>query len=325
MRNVFVKLLVLPMLIGVLALPIQAQQKIPADLNIEMTIPKPASSMAFGYGALWTMHEGRMLKIDGATVEVTEIEMPGAEAALLMMELDRYRGIAVGEGAVWLADMASSSIFRIDPVTNKVGLTITTDIFGAQGSIAAGFGSVWVVTFDKRDKRLTRYNAVTGASEAAIDLPEAGEGVLAAFGNIWVTAANRPALYRIDPASNRVVGTIATYGRTHLLAADERDSLWLWFDVEGVVQRVDAQTGNITATIETGTSNMESDGDIAIGNGSVWTINRASIVSRIDMQTNQAAGTYRPPIGTSQGRRLRFGSNSIWLSGNAIYRITPPN
>jgi virginiamycin B lyase len=289
-----------------------------------MTIPKAAASMAYGYGALWAMHEGRMLRIDGATGDVAEIAVPGAEAALLIMELDRYRGIAVGEGAVWLPDMASSSIYKIDPATNTVTLTIATDIFGGRGNIAASHGSVWVVTFDNRDKRLTRYNALTGVQEAMIDLPGPGTGVVASLDSIWVTAASRPELYRIDPAGNRLAASITTFGKTHLLAADDRDSVWLWFDVEGVAQRVDARTGNILATIETGTSDMESDGDIAVGNGSVWTINRGSIVSRIDMQTNQATGTYRPPIGTSQGRRLRFGSNSLWLSGNAIYKVTPP-
>lgn len=80
-----------------------------------------------------------------------------------------------------------------------------------------------------------------------------------------------------------------------------------------------------SATVETGATDMESDGDIAAGAGFVWMINRGSIVSRVDPQTNSSKGTFRPPIGTSNGRRLRFGGNSLWLSGNAIYKIALPN
>lgn len=325
MRNVIVKSLALLLSIGFLALPIHAQQNVPVDLNIEMTIPKAAASMAFAYGALWTMHDGRMLRIDGASGEITEIAIPGRENALLIMELDRYRGIAVGEGAVWLPDMASSSIFKIDPATNTVTLTIATDIFGSRGSIAADHGSVWVVTFDNRDKRLTRYNALNGAKEAVIDLPRPCNGVLAAFGSVWVTATSRNELYRIDPASNQLAQTTTTHAATHLLVAGEFGALWLWFDAEGIVQKIDGKTGKVLATIDTGTRDMESDGNITAGSGSVWTINRGAIVARLDAKSNAVLGTFRPPTGTSNGRRLRLGGNSLWLSGNAVYRITPPD
>ena len=91
--------------------------------------------MAYGFDALWTMSDGKMVRINAADNSVLEIDLPVSENAGLLMELDKYRGIAVGEGAIWVPDMASSTIFKIDPEQNKLARTIATDIFGSKGSI----------------------------------------------------------------------------------------------------------------------------------------------------------------------------------------------
>lgn len=301
-----------------------AQDKAPVELRIQAILPEPSSHMAFGFDALWTMSDGMMLRVNAANNGITEIAVPGSDNALMLMELDRNRGIAVGEGAIWLPDMASSSVMKIDPARNEVVMTIPTDIFGSSGSIGVGEGAVWVITFDSHDKTLTRYNTQSGAVEAKIGLPQASKGVLVAFGSVWVTAANRSEIYRVDPRANQVASTIPIHAATHLIAADDIGSIWLGFDAEGLIQRIDGQTGQVLATIETGTSDMESDGDIAVGGGFVWMINRGTIVSRIDPVTNAVKGTFRPPVATSNGRRIRFGDGSLWLSGNGIYRMTPP-
>ena len=86
--------------------------------------------------------------------------------------------------------MASSTILKVDPQSNSVVLSITTNFFGSRGSIGVGEGAVWVITFDDHDKTLTRYNAFSGAEEARIALPRAGKGVLVAHGSVWVTASS---------------------------------------------------------------------------------------------------------------------------------------
>jgi hypothetical protein len=39
----------------------------------------------------------------------------------------RYRGIGIGEGAVWVPDVGAEIIFKIDPTTNKVVNKITAE------------------------------------------------------------------------------------------------------------------------------------------------------------------------------------------------------
>ena len=236
---------------------------------------------------------------------------------------EKYRGVAVGEGAVWLPDTGSSTIYKIDPHSNEVILEISTDIFGSRGSIGVGEGAVWVITFEDHDKTLTRYDAASGAEEARIALPSASKGVLVDYGSVWVTAASRAELYRIDPKSNQVATTIALHDTSHLLASGY-GSIWIPFGTSGIVQRIDGQTGELVATIETGAVDMESDGDIVIGGGFVWIINRGSTVARIDPDSNAVKGLFRPPPGTLMGRRIRYGAGSLWVSGGSIFRISPP-
>ena len=299
-------------------------QQAPEKLVVQATIPRSGFSMAFGFESLWMMSDSRLVRVNTTDNSVIDIELPVSESAAALSEGDRYRGIAVGEGAVWVADIGSSTIYKVDPHSNTVSIKIPTDIFGSQGSIGVGEGAVWVVTFDDHDKTLTRYNAASGAVEAKIPLPQPSKGVLVEYGSVWVTAASRGELYRIDPKTNSVVSTTPIHAASHLLASGD-GSIWIPFQTEGVLQRVDGQSGDVIATIATGATDMESDGDIATRGGFVWTITRGSIVARIDPKTNSAQGVFQPEAGLLMGRRIRYGAGSLWVSGNSIFRIGPPH
>jgi virginiamycin B lyase len=279
--------------------------------------------MGFGFDSLWMMSDGHLVRVNAADNTTVSIDIPVSEAGAALSENDKYRGIAVGEGAVWVPDTGGSTIYKVDPNSNKVMLKIPTDIFGGQGSIGVGADAIWVVTFDNHDKTLTRYNAKNGAEEAKIALPKPCRGVTFGNGYVWVTAASSGELYRINPLTNRIASTTMLHGASHILAAGE-GSIWIAYDAEGLVERIDAKTADIAATIKTGSSDMESDGDIAVGGGFIWVITRGSIVARIDPTSNQARGLFQPESGLIVGRRIRFGGGSLWISGKSIFRIRPP-
>lgn len=298
----------------------QAQQT-PTPLTIQETIPRDGFAMAFGFDSLWMMSGERLIRVSAADNSVAEIEIPVHENAAMLMAIDKYRDLAVGEGAVWVPDMASSTVYKVDPATNSVVLAVETDIFGGEGSIGVGHGSVWVITFDKRNKSVTRYDAVTGAVQASIALPNASKEVVAAHGAVWVAAARRGELYRIDPDTNAVTATIAVTGSPRYLAAGE-GSIWVFSPDDGIVQRVDGQSGDVVATITLGAT--DNDGDIVTGGGYAWVIMRRSAVTRIDAATNQQAGVFSGGDGIILGRRLGFGGGTLWVSGGKIFRIAPP-
>lgn len=279
--------------------------------------------MGFGFDSLWLMSDGRLARVNTLDNSVTDIDIPVSEGGASLTDIDKYRGIAVGEGAVWVPDMESSTIYKVDPEANKVVLKIPTDIFGSQGSIGVGAGAIWVVTFDNHDKTLTRYNAKSGAEEAKIALPQPCSGVLVDNGYVWVTAASRGELYRIDPRTNRIASTTMLHSASQILTSGV-GSIWIVYDAEGLVERIDRKTGKVAATIKMGAVDMESDGDIAAGGGFVWVITRGSIVARIDPKNNLARGLFQPEPGLIVGRRIRYGGGSLWISGKSIFRVEPP-
>ena len=299
---------------------VNAQQS-PSALTIQETIPRDGFSMAFGFGSLWMMSEDRLIRVNATDNSFAEIEIPVHENAAMLFAIDKYRDLAVGEEAVWVPDMASSTIYKIDPALNKVVLAIQTDIFGGEGSIGVGHGSLWVLTFDSRNKSVTRYNAATGEMEAKIALPRASKEIVVDHGAVWIAAARRGELYRIDPAANAVTATISVTGSPRYLSTSE-DSIWIFSPDDGVVQRVDGRNGKVVATINVGAT--DNDGDIVTGGGYVWIIMRRSTVTRIDPASNRLAGVFRGPDGLILGRRLGFGGGSLWVSGANIFRFAPP-
>ena len=92
------------------------------ELVVQATIPRAGFSLGFGFDAVWMMSDGRLVKIDPADNSVLEIEIPAGDGSGSLSDIDRYRGIAVGEGAVWVPEMASSTIYKIDPRSNQVVL-----------------------------------------------------------------------------------------------------------------------------------------------------------------------------------------------------------
>jgi len=292
----------------------------PETLSINATLDRDSSVIACGLGSIWAVDDGRVIRINPADNRTVEIEIPPNAMGALLVDRDRYRGIALGEEAVWLPDTAASTVYKIDPKRNQITLSIKTDIFGARGSIGVGEGSVWVVTFEHHDKTLTRYNAVSGAEEAKIDLPQASNGVLVAFGSVWVSAANVGELYRIDPQRNRIAEVFETIGPTHLLTAGD-DAVWISLELHGLVQKIDVKLG-VVGTIDTNVRDSSTDGGITVGGGFVWTMNRYTTISRIDPTTNTATGLFQPAPGVSMGRRFCYYSDALWITGPSLFKVS---
>jgi hypothetical protein len=99
-----------------------------------------------------------------------------------------YGDIAVGEGAVWVADCGSKLIYKADPNTLAVVKDMSADSYGCEGSIGVGEGAIWVVTAEGGDRTPTRFDAESGTMRAEISLPAGGGGVVAGYGSVWVIA-----------------------------------------------------------------------------------------------------------------------------------------
>ena len=70
-----------------------AAEEISADnLVVQAEIPRYGDFLGFGFASLWMMSGGRLARVDTADNSVVDIEIEGT--------IGKYRGIAIGEGAV---------------------------------------------------------------------------------------------------------------------------------------------------------------------------------------------------------------------------------
>jgi YVTN family beta-propeller protein len=154
----------------------------------------------------------------------------------------------VGDGKrVWVVNHRDGSIVRIDVATNRAKRIVTGlgDQRVTAERLTRARGSLWVTgrLFD-----LVRLDPETGRVLARIETGPAGVDLVTAGGSIWVAratpaAARRgdpglSALVRVDPAGNRVAGTVPVHGRLMLTGlAAEPTHVWAVDTVTGTLLR----------------------------------------------------------------------------------------
>lgn len=168
----------------------------------------------------------------------------------------------------------------------------------------------------------------TSAVEARIQLPDPGFRLATGAGSVWVlTRAPRPAVWRIDPRSNEVVGEPTRLPVDGWDLAVGFGSVWVTPNgADGRITRIDTRSGRITARISARPIYFGSE--IALGGGYVWTGNdderykRGSTVSKIDPATNELVGA---PIELGSPQSLAYGAGALWDADHAgrLVKIDP--
>lgn len=157
----------------------------------ELTSPTN-SPVAVGEGGVWAVREGRTIaRIDPQTRKVIARVSVGNSPA----------SIAVGAGAVWVADNADNSVTRIDP-SSANAVTATGPVGQQPSAVAVGAGAVWVA--NTQDGTIARVNPRTAAVVATIAVGERPTGIAVGAGAVWVANSLSGTVSRIDPATNRV-------------------------------------------------------------------------------------------------------------------------
>src|SRR4051812_25081489 len=101
---------------------IAAEELSVKKLEVQAKIPHGGDFMAFGFDSLWMMDGPEsMVRVNPRDNSVTKIKVAGA--------IGSFRGIALGEGAVWIPDTHSKTIYKLDPITNSVVQQLKVDFF----------------------------------------------------------------------------------------------------------------------------------------------------------------------------------------------------
>ena len=229
--------------------------------------------------------------------------------------------IAVGEGAVWVANPDQQTLVRIDPKTRTVtSIGLGTDV----ADVAVGFGSVWVA--GGNGETVTRIDPKQNAPEAPVHLGGGG-GVLprpvfliaTGAGSVWATRGNT--LLRIDPKTNEARTWMTVNSPQGLVAG--RGAVWVTQLNEHVL-RIDTTTPKITADRD-----LSDLGQFpALYRDSLWLVGygeRKPHVLHLDPTTlTQQAAIPFTVAGYPAG--LSAGAGALWTVGpnsGYLWRIDP--
>ena len=170
------------------------------------------------------------------------------------------RGMATGDGAIWLADDLSDAVQRIDPRTRAVAGTIELPRETAPAAIAVFDGSAW--TANSLARTVSRIDTANQRVVVeAIAMPATPTALSAAASGVWVVAESADVLYRIDPSTNRIASQQPVCdGPTRIVATAA--SVWVGCDGDHAVWRIATAGGDPVVTKLDGVPGaLAADGD----------------------------------------------------------------
>ena len=244
------------------------------------------------------------------TPEVTASASPaGAEVYSAEIAVGEGPGyLTIGSGSVWVGNHPGYSISRIDPQTNAVDQTIEID--GEPTGMLHAFGDVW--TFAAITGLLHRIDGATGEVTARIQLEGEGgsiNGLAEGAGSLWVSETSGN-LYRVDPATDKVVSTIRVLRggcEPGANIAFGNDAVWYACWDDEIVWMIDAASGSVSERIDVGGM----AGSPHFADGSLWVpVMDEGVIVRLDAGTHEEIGSVR--VGT-QVEQVVIAGDDIWV------------
>jgi YVTN family beta-propeller protein len=230
-------------------------------------------------------------------------------AATVVVALSR------SDSAHALARIDADSAGAIDPGNNR--LVDQVRVGTGPGSVAAGFGSLWVV--NDYDNTVSRIDPAGGSVQDTIPVDADPTAITTGHGFVWVVCAGTRSVLRIDPRVNRSVGRPVPVGNGPSGIAVSSAAVWVTNRLDDTVTEIDSRTGNVLHTRDAGPS----PSDIAYGLGALWIANEsASAVTRLDPATGRVEEI---PVGNGP-ESVAIGPRSVWVANSldgTVSRIDP--
>jgi DNA-binding beta-propeller fold protein YncE len=166
---------------------------------------------------------------------------------------------------------------------------------GRPQSLASDGTAVWVLTETGVVRRIDPATNTLGTAISTGATTDAYQGISAAANGVWVTEFNTATLFRIDPATSKVVNTMKV-GLAPKGVLASGTAVWVADVHDGKVFRVNLATNAIVATITVGPTGNSGPNWLASGLGSIWVdIPNDHSVVRIDAITNAIRATIPIP------------------------------
>jgi streptogramin lyase len=161
-------------------------------------IGSPTFGLATGGGSVWVggLGSGEVIQIDPANGKIVKRITVGA----------RVFNLAAAPRAIWAVDNALSTAVRLDTRTGKV--TTRVPVGFQPYDIEWGFGSAWVANAGDG----TVWRITNGRVVKKIKVGTEPNGLTAYRGALWVSDHTLGKVVRIDPATNKISGTVRIAG-----------------------------------------------------------------------------------------------------------------
>jgi hypothetical protein len=233
-------------------------------------------------------------------------------------------------GAVWVGGWDTGKLLRVDPAANRVAARIP--VRGGAGGIAAGAGAVWVTSGEGGDQRHGWVQRIDPTHNRVVATIAVRGGMLwdiVIDGSLVWVGSEPGGLWRIDAHTSRVTtirkpaAPAAGGGGVGHLAAGAGA---VWVASDGQLQRRDARSGRVVATIPWADGSLAARG--AVGAGAAW-FSSGQGLARFDTTANRLVATVpaEPTAGTTALTEITgvaVGTGAVWvLTGEWLLRIDP--
>jgi YVTN family beta-propeller protein len=178
---------------------------------------------------------------------------------------------------------------------------------------------VWVTNTDLTKTAVFRIDPATNKVAATIELDGLSRGSAADGASLWLSDFGHGKVWRIDAATNKIAATVKV-GEAPTAIAVGHGSIWVANSTQGTLSRIDPMTNKVTATIKVTNSVLNS---ICMLDNAVWVASVDMIVSRVDPATNAVTGKIRVPTNPSG---ISSGFGSLWVGdpmGKKVLRLDP--
>jgi virginiamycin B lyase len=239
----------------------------------------------------------------------------GRLIASVVLRGEPCAGLVVGFDSLWVPLCGPHpGLAQVDTRSNRLTRTLRIAPAGAEGGIAAGADSLWMMT--DRHGSLARIDPVSGRVRQTIHVPAGSYNPRYVGGSVWVTRAAGAKITIVDGATGQL-GTAVT-GPGPRFLTDGADAVWTLNQGDGSLTRIENAAGHTTHTVALGTPGH--GGDIAFAEGMIWTTMPKVPLSAVAVTDN----TLRCQWLGDGGDSLGIGHGALWLTdyhAGTIWRI----
>lgn len=229
----------------------------------------------------------------------------------------------VGAGSVWAGACASAVLVRIDEKDGSVQARIKVGERLLQNEGSVGAGEGAVWVLTVSPKpALYKVDPQTNKVADTFAAPEESAGVRAGLGHVWITDTLNDELVAVDPRTGKESGRVKVGLGASFLAVGE-GAVWVLNQADGSVTQVDPDALKAVRKIVVGESPVEG-GDIAVGGGFVWARVSDSLVAQIDPRSGKVIARFGTPEGSGS---VAADDDAVWITAHdadAVWRVPLP-